>query len=181
VSEDPSVKILGSMKTALAAAAQKVYDAWEQDAEGHDDEYGGGGICHDIAEDMAEVLNHAGVEAVTVSQSVGEVHVFVVAKFREGVYSIDIPPSLYERGHAYTWKKVAGVRFGAEDISVDLLDRNPERFEDYTEQVKMGFRDWLAENCDSFMVRRTWPALIASEMEPPSRRSSSISRRSRRR
>jgi hypothetical protein len=181
VNEVPSIKIMDSMKTRLAEAAQKVYDAWEQDAEGNDEEYGGGGICHDIADNMAEVLGNAGVEATTVSQSVGDVHVFVVAKFREGVYSIDIPPSLYERGYAYTWTKIPGVRFGAGDISVDLVDRNPERFEDYTEQVKMGFRDWLAENCGPFMVRRTWPSLIASEMEPQARRSSRGNRRSRRR
>jgi hypothetical protein len=50
-----------------------------------------------------------------------------------------------------------------------------------TSENRMGFRDWLAENCGPLMVRRTWPALIASEMEPQGRRSSLGTRRSRRR
>jgi len=50
-----------------------------------------------------------------------------------------------------------------------------------TSEGKMGFKDWLMENCGPFMVRRTWPSLIASEMEPQARRSSRRNRRSRRR
>lgn len=181
MSPAPSVDAMKNLKVRLASAAQAVYDAWEQDEEGHDEEYGGGGICHDIADAMAEALGHAGIEAASVTQSVGEVHVFVVAKFAEGVYSVDIPPYLYEKGSAYTWTKVPGVKFRPEDIDLYLVDRNPEKFEDYTESAEMGFRDWLEGGCGPLMVRRTWPEPISSDMEPQARRPSRRSPRSRRR
>ena len=176
----PSIAVVNNLKIQLARAAQKVYDSWEQDEEGNDEEYGGGGICHDIADAMVEVLEASGIESRSVSQSIGEVHVFVVAKFAEGIYSIDIPPQTYERGSAYTWKKIPGVRFGPEDIDLFLVDRNPDNFEEYDESTKLQFRRWL-EGRGPLMVRRTWPELIASGMEPPDRRSSHGTRRVRRR
>jgi len=181
VSNPPSVKIVGGLKASLASAAQKVYDSWDQGPEGHDEEYGGGGICHDIADAMVEVLDGAGVEAASVSQSIGEVHVFVVAKFAEGVYSVDIPPRTYERGSAYTWTKIAGVRFDPEDIAVELIDRNTESFESYIESTAMDFRRWLSENCGALMVRRTWPEVVGGDGEQPFRPFSRRGRRSSRR
>ena len=176
----PSVAVVNNLKIRLAKAAQMVYDSWEQDEEGNDEEYGGGGICHDIADAMVEVLEASGIESRSVSQSIGEVHVFVVAKFAEGIYSIDIPPQTYERGSAYTWKKIPGVRFGPEDIDLFLVDRNPDNFDQYDESTRLEFRRWL-EDCSSFMIRRAWPEPIALEMEPPARRPSGRNRRSRRR
>lgn len=61
--------------------------------------------------------------------------------------------------------------------SMDARTRNMLQ----TSEGKMGFKDWLMENCGPFMVRRTWPSLIASEMEPQARRSSRGTRRRRRR
>lgn len=176
----PSVAVMKNLKIQLARAAQMVYDSWEQDEDGNDEEYGGGGICHDIADAMVEVLDGSSIESRSVSASVGDVHVFVVAKFAEGVHSIDIPPQTYERGAAYTWTKIPGVEFGPEDIDLSLVDKNPENFDQYDESARLKFRKWL-ENCASFMVRRTWPELIASEKEQPIRRFSGATRRSRRR
>lgn len=176
----PSVAVMKNLKIHLAKAAQMVYDSWEQNEDGNDDEYGVGGICHDIADAMVEVLDGSGVESRSASASVGDVHVFVVAKFAEGIYSIDIPPQTYERGSAYTWIKIPGVKFGPEDIELSLVDKNPENFEQYSESTRLEFRRWM-ENCGNLIVRRTWPGLIASEMEPPARRSSRGTRRSRRR
>lgn len=176
----PSVTMMKNLKIHLARAAQMVYDSWDQDEDGNDEEYGGGGICHDIADAMAEVLEGYGVESKSVSASVGDVHVFVVAKFAEGVHSIDIPPHIYERGSAYTWTKIPGVKFMPEDIDLYLVDKNPDNFEQYSESAKLNFKKWL-ESYSSFMVRRTWPELIASEMKTPERRSSRGTRRFRRR
>jgi len=179
---DPSVSSLTPMLPQIAREAQSVYDAWTQDSDGHDEEFGYGGICHSIADAIAGVLEGHGVEAATVSQSIGEVHVYVVARFREGVYTIDIPPGTYETGSAYTWRKRQGVEIGPEDIVVSQIDKNASNFEQYVEsRPGFGFRDWLAESFPSFIVRRTWPSLIASEMESPSRRSSRKGRRSCRR
>jgi hypothetical protein len=119
----------------LIEAAQKVYDEWEQNEEGEDPELGYGGICQDIADEMAGVLNENGVEAGTVSATAGDQHVWVIAKLADGVYDIDIPPYLYESGSGYTWKKRPNVKFtkemlaiGPNDIDFDLaMEENPTR------------------------------------------------------
>lgn len=175
--------IPAAIKAELAAAAQEVYNAWEQDEEGNDEEYGGGGICHDIADAMVGVLDRHGIEAHSVSQSIGDVHVYVIAKLADGVYSVDIPPGTYEIGSAYTWRKKKGVVFNQGDVDIDRIDADPEKIGDYVESNTEGFRGWLAcvEANSPFMVRRTWPALVASEMEPPASPASRRSRRVRRR
>lgn len=132
--EAPSVNTLNPLLPRLAAAAQGVYDAWAQDDEGFDDEYGGGGICHDIAEAMCQVLGSANIDSFSYHSTVGENHVWVIAKFREGVYSIDIPPSEYETGGGYTWKKIQGVRFTPQSIYVSQVSADPAEFDQYSEQ-----------------------------------------------
>ncbi len=118
-----------SLRARLAAAAQKVYDDWDE----NEDEYAGGGICHLIADAMVDVLSAAGIEAQSVSAAVGEVHVFVVAKADDGVFSIDIPPGTYETGGGYTWKKIPGVTIDARDVLVDRLSADPDDFDQFTE------------------------------------------------
>lgn len=127
-----------SMPTALAEAlpsfaakAQEVYDLWEQDADGMDEEYGSGGICHDIAAAIVDELGSRGVEnALTVHSSVGENHVFVVALLDDGVYEIDIPPHVYERGGGYTWRKIPGVSFDEAHVLTDRIagPMSPDEF-----------------------------------------------------
>lgn len=119
---------------AMAQAAQRIYDDWEQDETGHCDWLGSGGICQDIADGLIDPLLNAGIDATTVSAQVGEQHVWVVADLPEGVYSIDIPPGVYETGGGYNWRKIPGVRFGPSDIVVSYLDE-PGTFEQYVEQT----------------------------------------------
>ena len=122
-----------SLRPQLAKAAQKVYDEWDQSGEDGDPELGFGGICQDIAEAIADVLNHHDIEAGTVSQSIGEQHVYTIAKLDDGVFEIDIHPYTYERGAGYTWKKVPGVKFKPEDISITLIDDDPKKYEEMIE------------------------------------------------
>lgn len=129
----PSVTIIRTIMPQLLQAAQHVYDQWEQDDDGYDEEYGGGGVCHDIADAMSGVLSNHNIEATSFSQQIGDVHVYVIAQFKEGVYEINIPPNVYETGSGYTWKKIPGVRFDAGDVIVAQIDRDPNRFADYTE------------------------------------------------
>lgn len=120
------------IRAELAKAAQAVYDAWEQ-VDGIDPDLGEGGICQDVASGMVEALSRQGVEnALSMPASVGENHVFVVALIPgDGVYSVDIPPSVYEIGSGYVWRKREGVVFGPEDIVVDRIadDMSPADFE----------------------------------------------------
>jgi hypothetical protein len=125
----PGVSQAVALRGELAKAAQKQYDEWDV-SDPEDDELNGGGICHLIADEMADVLSKHGIDASTVSSD-HEQHVYLVAAFREGVYLIDVPYSTYERGGGYSWTKIPGVEFGPDDVSVERLDSDPGKLADY--------------------------------------------------
>lgn len=135
----PNLNDLKALLSELAAAAQREYDAWEQDEDGIDEELGSGGICHLIADQFISVLAGAGIEAVTThSEGVGENHVWVTACIEEGVVLVDIPPGVYETGGGYTWQKKPGIVFSKNDIVVDRIDPDPSKFHEYAGLVDEG-------------------------------------------
>ena len=108
---------------SLAKAAQKEYDAWDQDEDGVDEEFGTGGICDRIAEAFSEVLSRLpNVEIVEGGQD-GDDHAYVIALTDTEAVAVDIPPRVYETGGGYSWKKRQGVRFDSSDVVLDPLDR----------------------------------------------------------
>lgn len=116
----------------LVAAAQAVLDDWVQDADGYDEILGHGGACQDVAAAMAETLGALGVSDIaTLYTGFDGGHVFLVANLADGVFEIDIPPSVYETGAGYVWKKRAGVRLAATDVVVARLapPMPPDAFE----------------------------------------------------
>jgi ribosomal protein S18 acetylase RimI-like enzyme len=125
-----TLRDLKSLRAKLAAVAQDEYDKWDED----EDEYAGGGICHLIADRLADVLIANHFEVGIVSAQIGDQHVWCVAKTDDGVVSVDIPPGTYERGGGYTWTKLQGVRIEADDVVLDVIDHNPDNFEQYTEE-----------------------------------------------
>ena len=124
-----SLARLKSLRFRLAQAAQEVYDAWDE----NEDEYAGGGICHLIADAFCEVLDEHDIDCVTFAQEIGEVHVFVIAKVKEGVFSIDIPPGVYEEGAGYNWRKIEDVVFDSSDVFIDKISSDPNAFDEYLE------------------------------------------------
>jgi hypothetical protein len=85
---------------------------------------------------MAWVLGGVGLDAGSVSASIGEQHVYVIVKLDEnedmpGVWEVDIHPSTYETGGGYTWRKKVGVVFEPADISVHRISEDPKEFEQY--------------------------------------------------
>lgn len=128
-----SIKEVEAIKKELAAAGQKVYDDWVQDENGTNDELGTGGICHLIAEEMIDVLFNHGIQRVQTVSSTHEQHVYLVGQFREGVFMIDIHWSNYETGGGYTWKKIPGVTFDEDHITIYNLDRNPRKLKPYVD------------------------------------------------
>ncbi len=121
-----------SLAPKMAKEVQVVYDEWTQDADGIDEELGSGGICQDIAQKISGVLGDNGIESTTVDNGgVGEQHVWVIAKMKDGVYNIDIPPHVYETGGGYNWTKRQGVKFDQSHITIDKLDSDPKNFKDY--------------------------------------------------
>ena len=79
-----SVKVAEALRPNMAHAAQVVYDRWDEE---DIDTYAGGGICHYIADAICDVLDKKGIECSPVS-SCHEQHVYVIARFLEGVYYI---------------------------------------------------------------------------------------------
>jgi hypothetical protein len=123
--------ITNIVKKDLAAAAQKRYDKWQQNEQGRSEELGYGGICHLIADDLIDVLQTHNIYNCQTVCSNYQQHVYVVGKFIEGVYMIDIPYYLYETGGGFTWHKTPNVVFDESYIDVIRLDADPENFKDY--------------------------------------------------
>lgn len=128
-----SISFVTSLVPLLIAAAQNEYDSWDQNEDGEDPELGFGGICQNIAEAICSVLNDKGVECATVSATMGEQHVYCVAKLKEGVYEVDIYPYRYERGGGYTWRKIPNVSFSVNDLMIHRLHADPNSFNQYTD------------------------------------------------
>lgn len=116
-----------ALSPLLLGAAQAEYDKWDESDE---DTYAGGGICHLIAEEMVGVLDTAGIEASMVG-STHEQHVYVACKLATGVYTLDIPYSIYERGSMFTWWKIHGVKFDVSCLVWYRVDVDPEAYERY--------------------------------------------------
>jgi hypothetical protein len=113
---------LEGMRPIFAAKAQEVYDGWNQDESGHDDELGHGGICHLIADAIGQVLSESGIDTVDIHWDDIN-HVSCVAYDDDEGYIIDVPCSLYERGGWYNWKKIRGVKFEWSDITISRISR----------------------------------------------------------
>jgi hypothetical protein len=125
----PTLSHAKTLTPQLLEAAQAEYDKWDESDE---DTYAGGGICHFIAEELVRVLDASGIEASSVS-SMHEQHVYVACKLVEGVFTLDIPYSLYERGALFTWSKIQGVRFDVHSLVWTQVDSNPGMYEKYIE------------------------------------------------
>lgn len=116
------LKRIRALLPKIAAAAQEVYESWQQDDEGLDEERGAGGICDVIAEEIGSVLASAGINTVDGGED-GDDHAYLIAYDNERAYAVDIPPSVYERGSGYSWKKIKGVTITKDDVVVDEMSR----------------------------------------------------------
>ena len=118
------LKRIYAIRSQLAGVAQGVYDEWDQDDDGFSEEHGYGGICDVIAESMGGWISSTmdGVEIVDGGQE-GDDHAFIVVLSKREAVLVDIPPSVYETGGGYCWKKKRGVVFDENDIVVERLER----------------------------------------------------------
>ena len=108
---------------AILAAAQRVYDDWTPGDP--DDPYAGGGICDDIADAIAPIVDGY-PQFVELDH-----HTVILVAVAEGVVCLNIPARVYEHGSAYTWTKIPGVVFEPDDVAFDIIDRNPAKLEEY--------------------------------------------------
>jgi hypothetical protein len=103
-----------ALRSEIAAAVQEVYDGWEQ---GEDCDLGSGGICDLMAEAIGSVLNNHNIDFTDGGQE-GDDHAFVIAFDPTDAYVVDVPYHLYESGSGFSWTKIEGVIFSADDIEV---------------------------------------------------------------
>lgn len=110
---------LDALRPKMAKAAQAVYDDWNQNADGEDEELGGGGICDQVSEAISGIIASSirGVELFDGGQD-GDDHAWTVAQLGSEAFGVDIPPSAYESGGGYSWKKKPGVTFGPQSIAI---------------------------------------------------------------
>jgi hypothetical protein len=125
-----SIVELKSLYPKMIPKVQNQYDVWSQDEDGYDHEVGYGGICHLIADEVVSVLQDFDIQCTTLSLD-SEVHVLVIAQFQEGVYSIDVPYSIYEKGGGYQWTKIPNITFDESCITYKKIYSDPERFSEY--------------------------------------------------
>ena len=104
-------------KQQAVAQVQEIYDAWEQDDEGIDEQYGGGGICDDVADAVATAMMDAGFEAFTHHYEQDN-HTVTIARMGGQTFEIDIPLHIYEKGSFYNYTKIPGVTFTTKMITV---------------------------------------------------------------
>ena len=106
----PPIEQLIALKPEIAAAAQKVYDLWDVEV---------GGICDQVADAiMGVVAEHFDVE-MDLGGFDGDDHAWVVVRDGDtAVYGIDIPPSLYETGGGYNWRKIEGHVFSPNEVLI---------------------------------------------------------------
>ena len=133
----PGVTKIKASRRIIALAIQDVYDAWEQgEGERHS-----GYLSYDVAHRVRNVLEKEGFNAA-VSEKDGQI--FVVARTSEGIYRVNIPNHIYETSAGHLWKKTAGVTFTPDDILVDQLDNNPNRWEQYSDIPLMEEELWIS-------------------------------------
>lgn len=138
----PSRAEIEKLFPEFASKAQEVYDAWEQDEHGYDEELGAGGICHIIADKIVEVLNgHFDDIRATTRSLTSEQHVDVLIALQDGVFELDIPYRQYEFGGGFHWTKISNVSFTENFVSLEKIDGDPARFWQYTDEDACQFED----------------------------------------
>lgn len=148
-------QFLDSLKPDFLAAAQKVYDDWDQDDEGYDEMYGSGGICHEIESEMQWVFNRKNTND---NWKVGgfrddyACHNYMLAydtKCKE-IWEVDIPYHHYETGGGYTWKKIKDVNFDESYIEIRRFGGNYDDWVnsegDFIGEGKKMINEEIAEN-----------------------------------
>ena len=147
VEQKPTLKEkLQLLLPLVATVGQKEYDAWEQDEQGYNEELGHGGICHLIAEGVAEELDEYIPNGLHMTVSATHMqHVFVSSFIRhedgeiEG-YTVDIYPYLYETGGGFCWKKIPDVVFDS-----SMVELYPISADDYLTEDELDYMGWNDE------------------------------------
>lgn len=126
-------KDIESLITLYVDKAQEIYDDWDENL----DEYAGGGICHLIADGIAEIINKNFPQylASTYTRSDMQHVQNIIYNMSEEEFSnadddqdieyidLNIDPYLYESGGGFSWKKIPNVEFDGSFIYISSVDK----------------------------------------------------------
>lgn len=114
----PLYRLLNSLRPLLAKAAQQVYNSWHPEDEY--DDFGGGGICDAVSNEMAGVIySRLRIRAeVEEGGHEGDDHAWLIVSRGEETYGVDIPPGVYETGGGYSWEKIPGVHISPGHVNI---------------------------------------------------------------
>lgn len=125
--KSPLYMALMQLRPQIARAAQGIYDAWEQDENNMDEEYGVGGICDEIAGAVEGIVSSSLPDVEVddygfdgddhASKIVSAIDLNTMQPTGER-YLVDIPYSVYEQGGGYNWKKIPNVVFTSNDVQI---------------------------------------------------------------
>lgn len=115
---------LNRLRSAMAKAAQSVYNDWAPDEEGIDEIYGGGGICDDISGEILSIIYEkiGNIDIIDGGQD-GDDHAYLIVYNDSEAYIVDIPPGVYEEGGGYNWQKKPDVTIQASDVIIEPINR----------------------------------------------------------
>ena len=106
------IAFLESIFPQLAEAAISVFNSWDQDDDGHSEEYGSGGICDKVAEEMSSTFESLKQDDLKdwygfTFYKDWQCHTdfYIVNHEIEAMMEGALHPSFYESGGGYTWKK----------------------------------------------------------------------------
>jgi hypothetical protein len=161
------VQSINALRVQLVQAAQGVYNEWEQDEEGYDEMYGGGGICDDVAEAMVNVVHSNTNFGAFHLYNESDCHtsIYIYDSTTKECYNVDISPYHYENGTAYTWKKIPDVQFIPNMVTINWVDYEDyvngdvrgdlnESIDDTSEQEKQMYIDIISMNPDDPKYQR---------------------------
>lgn len=113
-----------ALRPKLAEVAQSVVDSWQQDEDGWDEDFGSGGVCDRVAEEMSSIIGNALPDVrITDGGQDGDDHAFIIVYDESEAYAVDVPPSVYETGGGYSWKKRQDAEVTPDDVVVWKVDR----------------------------------------------------------
>lgn len=115
---------LNQLRHQFALAAQKVVDEWEQDEDGMDEVLGSGGPCDLVAQALSHVVSQHIDAEITDGGQDGDDHAFIVVYNDHEAFGVDIPPSIYETGGGYNWRKKPGAKIDSADIDIWKIKRS---------------------------------------------------------
>lgn len=117
------------LRPQMARAAQEIYNDWEQDDEGLDFQFGGGGICDQVSQAISSVISEHIPEVDTVDGGQeGDDHSWIIVYNQIEAYHVDIPPGIYERGNGYKWQKIPNVIIQPNHVEIFPANREDMKY-----------------------------------------------------